>query len=138
MARPSGNPFKPKSSPLDARRKKLWQALNDYIAANDGWIVSQRDVPTIRFECPVGSSLPDLLKSAGHDPRYVGTHERLLAQTISETRGNRTITSQVVAPGVAEVWQFDLPSTDPKTQRGITVDELFEFNEGRSRRQQRV
>ena len=28
--------------------------------------------------------------------------------------------------------------TDPKTQRGITLDELFEFNEGRSRRQQRV
>ncbi len=49
----------------------------------------------------------------------------------------KTLLTDVIPPA-EDMRLAVLCPTDPKTQRGITLDELFEFNEGRSRRQQRV
>jgi hypothetical protein len=90
--------------------------LNKYIMANGGWIVSEPDTSTIRFECSMDSALPELLRQAGHNVRNFGRHERLLPSIITERRGTKTVTSQVVAPGVVAVYEFGLPSADPRRQ----------------------
>jgi len=65
----------------------------------------------IRFECPMESKLPALLKEAGHRVIDFGTHERLvpIIETLKEHGGTNTITRQQVGVGVVGVWQFDLP-----------------------------
>src|SRR5260221_12116868 len=88
--------------------RKLWQRMNEYIRQEGGWIVSLPDTRTIRFECQTDSTLPDLLRAANHDPRFLGIHERLLPTTITERRGLRTIASQGVSPGIVNVFTFDL------------------------------
>jgi hypothetical protein len=101
--------FQPKAKAVSASQRKLWGRLNDYITDNGGWIVSQPDVPTIRFEYTMDdSNLPDLLRKAGHNVRHLGTHERLIPSTITEHRGNRQITTESISPGVVDVFQFDL------------------------------
>jgi hypothetical protein len=102
--------FKPSAKALSTSQKKLWKRLNEFITDNGGWIVSQPDIPTIRFEYTTeDSNLPDLLREAGHDVRYLGTHERLIPSTVCEQRGTKTFNSQSVGPGVVNVFQFDLP-----------------------------
>jgi hypothetical protein len=108
MRRPSMEPRQP---PVD---RKLWRRMNEFITEAGGWVVSLPDTKSVRFECPLGSELPELLRQAGHRVFDYGTHERLMPSTISERRGLRTIITQVVAPGTVAVWQLDLPSSDPK------------------------
>jgi hypothetical protein len=107
--------FPTKSPPLSAAQQKLWKRLNQYIREAGGWIVSQPDTSPIRFEAPLNSELPDLLQEAGHNIRFMGTHERLLPQTetLREHGRSNTITRQQVGVGVANVWSLDLPSEKP-------------------------
>ena len=76
------------------------------------WTISQPDVSPIRFECPMGSELPALLKEAGHHVIAFGTHERLMPITETMVEHGRTnkIDRQQVGVGTVGVWQFNLPS----------------------------
>ncbi|SDK14400.1 MULTISPECIES: hypothetical protein [Bradyrhizobium] len=115
MARPGANPFQPKQPPLSQRQRELWGRLNKCIMANGGWIVSQADVSPIRFEAPLNSELPELLRQAGHWVIDNGTHERLMpiTETLKEHGRNNTIKRQQVGVGIVNVWQFDLPPIQP-------------------------
>jgi hypothetical protein len=102
-------PSKPKS--LSREQQKLWTHLNEFIREGGGWIISLPTTLQIRLETILGSSLPEDLKEAGYNIHHIGRHERLMPSTITEHRGTKTFTTQIVAPGVADVWQFDLPQT---------------------------
>jgi hypothetical protein len=68
--------------------------------ANGGWIVSQPDTSPIRLECPLDSTLPELLRQAGQNVRSLGTHERLLPVTEKiqgHGRNNKAKRQQVCA-----------------------------------------
>jgi hypothetical protein len=86
--------------------------LNKFIMREGGRTVSMAEVSPIRFEAPLDSKLPTLLRGAGHRVIDYGTHERLMPLT--ETRKlndtNTTVTTQQVGVGVVGVWQFDLPN----------------------------
>jgi len=103
--------FRPKPAALSRERRQLWQRLNKFIRQEGGWTVSQPEISPIRFEAPLDSNLPALLREAGHRVIDYGTHERLmpLTETRKEHGGNTTVTSQQVGVGVVRVWQFDLP-----------------------------
>jgi hypothetical protein len=77
-----------------------------------GWTVSQPDCSPVRFEAPLDSNLPTLLREAEHRVIDYGTHERLMpiTETRKEHGGRTTVTSQQVGVGVVGVWQFDLPN----------------------------
>ena len=91
MARLGANPFQPKPPPMDERKRKLWKALNTYISANNGWIVSLPDNPTIRFECsqdltvcPTYSAAPGTM--FGRRERTQGLFHRLFPKlAVSES-----------------------------------------------------
>jgi hypothetical protein len=88
----------------------MWDKLNKYIKQEGGWIVSQPDVSPVRFECPMESELPALLKEAGHRVIPFGTHERLMpvTETMAEHGRTNKIDRQQVGVGIVRVWQFDL------------------------------
>jgi len=96
---------------------KLWSKMNAYIRQEQGWTVSQPDTNPVRFECKLDSELPALLIEAGHSVRGLGTHERLLPSTLVEQRGTATFTTQSVAPGVVNVYSFDLPVLPEKPKQ---------------------
>lgn len=78
------------------QRRNLWDALNNYIAANNGWIVSPPGAKTIRIEVPAGSTLPAKLAELGHKVCTVGSNERITptgtVQTITDRKtGTQTI-----------------------------------------------
>jgi hypothetical protein len=98
--------MRPKPKALDQKQREMWDRVNKYIMQEGGWIVSLPDTKTIRFESPIGSELPELLRQAGHRVFDYGTHERLMPIT---ERIGRTKTVEHVAPGVVGVWQLELP-----------------------------
>jgi hypothetical protein len=104
--------MRPKSKGPSREQRALWQRLNKYIMQEGAWIVSQPEISPIRFEAPLDSNLPALLREAGHRVIDYGTHERLMPLT--ETRKlndtNTTVTTQQVGVGIVGVWQFDLPN----------------------------
>jgi hypothetical protein len=114
MARPGGSQFRPKTPTLNQRQRELWWKLNAFVMQEGGRIISEPDASRIRFECGPDSGLPDLLRSAGHNVRGLGRHERLIPSTIVEYRGNRKVTTTSVGPGVVAVFEFSLPLSDPK------------------------
>jgi hypothetical protein len=103
--------FQTKPSPLSVAQRKLWQRLNDYIRQEGGWTVSEPNVSPIRFECPTDSSLPELLREAGHDVRDAGTSERLMptSNIVKQHGGITTVTVQNIVPTMVEVFEFKLP-----------------------------
>jgi hypothetical protein len=106
--------FRSKPQALSRKQREFWQRLNEYIREGGGWTVSQPDTSPLRFECEQGSDLPDLLRQAGHDARFLGTHERLMPQSevVTEHASRKKVTRQHVAPGIAGVYQLDLPNLD--------------------------
>jgi hypothetical protein len=104
--------MRPKPKGFSREQRALWDRLNKFIRQEGGWTVSQPEISPIRFECPLDSNLPTLLREAGHRVIDYGTHERLMPLT--ETRKlndtNTTVTTQQVGVGVVGVWQFDLPN----------------------------
>ena len=101
-----------KPPPLSVQQRLLWDRLNRFVQQEGGWLTSQRDTNPLRMECQTDSPLPDLLKAANHEIRFLGVHERLMPTTIEERRGNRTVTTTTVGVGTCHVWQIEL--TEPK------------------------
>jgi hypothetical protein len=104
-------PFQPKPAVLSREQRNLWRNLSEYIRQEGGWTVSQPDCTPIRFEVAPDSELPQLLTEAGHRVRSIGTHERLIPQTITLKEHGRanTIKRQEVGIGTVAVYQFELP-----------------------------
>lgn len=59
-------------------RKKQFDKINRFISERLGWLTSIRGDPEVRFECLLGSTLPDDLREGGHDVRETGEGERIL------------------------------------------------------------
>jgi hypothetical protein len=67
----------PKLRPTIAeRRRELWGALHAEIRNAGGFVTSVPDASPVRFECSIGSSLPDKLKQFGYPVQGVGTTEK--------------------------------------------------------------
>jgi hypothetical protein len=69
----------PKSEPVakfSQRRMRLWHALNDFIRANGGWLVSAPHEKFLRVEVPTKSSLPSRLIEFGYDVKSGGVATR--------------------------------------------------------------
>jgi hypothetical protein len=97
-----------KEPPISKAQRALWSGLNDFARELGGWIESRPDVFPLRFECQPGSTLAEALRDFGHKVRHLGSHERLLPSTVTETRGRRTIVNQNIVPGTVEVYELSL------------------------------
>jgi hypothetical protein len=99
---------KSKEPPITKAQRALWHELNTIIRECGGWTTSQPDTYPLRFECEMDSPLPAALQAISHTVRRLGSHERLMPQTIVETRGNRTVVNQQIAPGTVEVHELSI------------------------------
>jgi hypothetical protein len=59
------------------KRQGLFEALNEYIRANGGWITSVPGVRDLRIEIPRGSALVNKLADLGYVMRCIGSSTRL-------------------------------------------------------------
>jgi hypothetical protein len=59
------------------RRKKRHAALNDFIGARGGWLVSISGDPLMGFEAPIGSTLPQELVAKGYIITSAGSAMRI-------------------------------------------------------------
>jgi hypothetical protein len=59
------------------QRKRLWEALSDYVHAQGGWVISRPGIKEIRIEIPKNSSLPTKLVELGYSPRHINTCTRI-------------------------------------------------------------
>jgi hypothetical protein len=109
-----------KPPPLSPALRLLWDRVNRFVQQEGGWLTSLPATNPIRLECQIDSPLPDLLRAANHEIRFIGSHERLMASVVTEHRGNKTFTNQVVAPGICHVWEINLtdkPKPDSDSRR---------------------
>ena len=87
-----------------ARQKtELWEAINNFISQNGGWLVSPFGSDRLRVEIPRGSSLAAKLAEAGFEPRHIGTGTRITPNAITETidantKQQRTLTHGGIVP----------------------------------------
>jgi hypothetical protein len=91
---------------LDKKLREMRERMNKFIMQEGGWIVSLPDTRTIRFECPPGSRLPELLRQAGHRVIDYGTHERLMPITERIGEPKRSSTSP---PALSEYGSLNYP-----------------------------
>ena len=75
----------PSLATLQAKRQKLWDALNEYVREGGGWITSVPGLSEIRIEVPQGSALPSKLMALGYDVRHCGSGTRLTPGGTVET-----------------------------------------------------
>ena len=58
-------------------RRRLWQAVSDFVHGQGGWVVSPPYGRFVRIEVKQGSSLPVALEKAGHILRHAGMTTRI-------------------------------------------------------------
>jgi hypothetical protein len=75
---------------IQAKRQKLWDALNEYVREGGGWVTSVPGVPLLRIEVPQGSELAAKLTALGYTVVHCGAGERLTPTGIVETTGTRS------------------------------------------------
>lgn len=67
---------------VSEKRRRLWQAVSDFIHAGGGWVTSPPFGRFVRIECNQGSPLPVELEKAGwHSLRHAGVTTRIDAGT---------------------------------------------------------
>jgi hypothetical protein len=96
---------------LQAKRQKLWDALNEYVRESGGWVTSVPGVALIRIEAPQGSALSDKLTALGYDVRHCGSGTRLTPGGTVETIGSRSapITRHHAGFTPIEILEISLP-----------------------------
>jgi hypothetical protein len=67
--------MRPKPKGFSREQRALWDRLNKFIRQEGGGTVSQPEISPIRFEAPLDSNLPTLLREAGHRVIDYGTHD---------------------------------------------------------------
>jgi hypothetical protein len=60
-----------------AARRRLWQAISDYVHDQGGWVTSGPFARFVRIEVKQGSPLPVQLEKAGHLLRHAGMTTRI-------------------------------------------------------------
>jgi hypothetical protein len=78
------------SNPEIDEAKAKFAALNEFVNARGGWVVSVPGDPALRMECLPDSRLPDDLRAVGYDVREIGDGERILPHQIIERFVRRT------------------------------------------------
>ena len=63
--------------PVTAARRRLWQAVSDYVHGQGGWVTSVPFARFVRIEVKQGSPLPVQLEKAGHQLRHAGMTTRI-------------------------------------------------------------
>jgi hypothetical protein len=91
----ANRPARPETAGLEQRRK-LWEALRDFIHSVGSWVVSPPGQKEIRIECRQGSSLPAKLIELGYSPRHCGTGTRITATGTTETITKHSTTGQPI------------------------------------------
>jgi hypothetical protein len=80
----------PSLATVQAKRQKLWDAVNEYVRESGGWITSVPGVSLIRIEAPQGSALPSKLTALGYTVVHCGSGTRLTPSGTVETIGTRS------------------------------------------------
>ena len=70
-------PVRAEHTPVSERRRRLWTALNEYITANGGRVVSIPFLKNLRLEVSPGSPLPSKLLEFGYSAHHAGTETRI-------------------------------------------------------------
>ena len=63
--------------PVSAARRRLWQAVSDYVHGQGGWVTSVPFARFVRIEVKQGSPLPVQLEKAGHRLHHAGMTTRI-------------------------------------------------------------
>ena len=64
--------------PVSAARRRLWQAVSDYVHGQGGWVTSVPFARFVRIEVKQGSPLPVQLEKAGHRLHHAENRQRWL------------------------------------------------------------
>jgi hypothetical protein len=72
----TNRPPRPETAGSEQRRK-LWEALSEFITSQGGWVVSLPGKQDLRIEAPQGSALPSKLIELGYSPRHCGSSTRI-------------------------------------------------------------
>jgi len=75
---------KPSRSETLTDRKQRFDALNTWVQARGGWVVSIPGDPEVRIEVLEGSSVPDGLREMGYDIKSMGAAERMVHMAVEE------------------------------------------------------
>jgi hypothetical protein len=62
---------------VSEQRRRLWNALRDFIHSQGGWVISPPFGRLLRIQVEQGSSLPVQLEKAGHRLRHAGMTTRI-------------------------------------------------------------
>ena len=81
---------RPEGGGLEQRRK-LWDAVNEFVRQTGGWVTSVPGVKDMRIEVPQGSSLPAKLTELGYEVRHAGAGSRIANNAITEIIDARTV-----------------------------------------------
>jgi hypothetical protein len=68
-------PYTAYTAPVEKQRR-LFEALNAFVAQQGGWVVSAPGNKSIRIEAPEGSALPIRLAELGYKLQFCGTGTR--------------------------------------------------------------
>jgi hypothetical protein len=71
-------PAAPTSNEIQQKRRKLWDAINEFVRQHGAWVTSVPYKPAIRIECLGDSSLPSELIRLGYSPRQCGVGTRII------------------------------------------------------------
>jgi hypothetical protein len=72
-------PAPPTSEEVKQKRRKLWDAINEFVRQHGAWVTSLPYKSAIRIECIGDSTLPTELIRLGYSPRQCGVGTRIIA-----------------------------------------------------------
>ena len=96
-------------------RKELFEELNEFVSARNGWLTSVPGAAEVTMQCLVNSTLPDVLRARGYDLVEDGTTASASCRTRSPRchhRGQHGPDQGRAHAGIVTVkrFSFDLPS----------------------------
>jgi hypothetical protein len=100
-------PARPESAGLEQRRR-LWEALAEFVASQGGWVTSLPGVKDLRIECPAGSALPSRLIELGYSPRHCGSSTRITPTGTVEAITKHSSTGQPIIHHHAGIVPVDI------------------------------
>ena len=93
---------------IDAQRRDLWNAINQFVIESGGAIVSVQYANPVRLEIPLDSPLADKLRELGYDPIYCEQTTRIGAP-VSGQRGRWTNLNSAYSFRTVDVYELRLP-----------------------------
>jgi hypothetical protein len=93
---------------IDAQRRDLWQAINQYVTERGGFVVSVQYVSPVRIEVSPDSELPEKLRELGYDPVFCEQATRIGAP-VSGQRGRWVDSNRAYSFHTRDVYELRLP-----------------------------